>query len=49
MTYYTKNYRNLGCSSTQRNESIHPIFKAIINLQATLKNAVKTIQAELRL
>ena len=49
MTCYTRNYRNLGCSSTQRNESMHPILKAVMNPQATLENAVKAMQAELRL
>ena len=49
MTCYTRNYRNLGCSSTQRNESMHPILKAVMNPQASLENAVKAMQAELRL
>ena len=49
VTCYSRNYRNLGCSSTQRNESIHPILKAVMNLQATLENAVKHMQAELKL
>ena len=49
VTCYTRNYRNLGCSSTQRNESMHPILKAVMNPQATLENAVKAMQAELRL
>ena len=49
MACYTRNYRNLGCFSTQRNESMHPILKAVMNPQATLENAVKAMQAELRL
>ena len=49
VTCYTRNYRNLGCFSTQRNKSMHPILKTIINPQTTLENAVKAIQAELKL
>ena len=49
VTCYTRNYRNLGCSSTQSNESMHPILKAVLNPQSTLENAVKAMQAELRL
>lgn len=46
---YTRNYRNLGAESTQRNEGIHPVFQAVLNPQISVENAVKAMIAKLRL
>ena len=48
VTCLTRNYRNLGSHSTQRNEGMHPILKAVLNPQKTLQNAVRDMNSELR-
>ena len=48
VTCLTKNYRNLGSHSTQRNEGMHPILKAVLNPQKSLQNAVRDMNSELR-
>ena len=39
---------NLGAHSTQRNETMHPVVKAILNGQVSLETAFKNIRSELR-
>ena len=39
---------NLGAVTTQRNESMHPVIKAILNTQVSLETAFNNIRSELR-
>ena len=41
--YYTKGLANLGCYTTQRVESMHPVTKQLLNRQLPLDEAIKRI------
>lgn len=45
---YTRMYPNLLARSTQRNEGMHPILKAVLNPQMPLEQSVRAMQAELK-
>ena len=44
---YTKTSPNLGCNSTQRAESTHPITTTLLNHQLTLTEAVRRLNREI--
>jgi len=46
---YTRRYRNLEAVASQRNESLHPILKAVMNPQMSLENAIRSMKSELKL
>ena len=46
ITAYTKRYPNLGCASTQRGESMHPVIKNITNRHTPMHLSVKAIVNE---
>ena len=43
ITIYTKTSPNLGCDSTQRAESTHPVITTLLNHQLSLAEAVKRL------
>ena len=48
VTCFVALHPNLGAVTTQRNESMHPVIKAILNTQVTLETAFNNIRVELR-
>ncbi len=46
---YTRRYRNLETVTSQRNESLHPILKAVMNPQMSLENVIRFMKSELKL
>lgn len=48
VTCFVALHPNLGAVTTQRNESMHPVIKAILNTQVTLETAFNNIRSELR-
>jgi hypothetical protein len=45
---YTRLLPNLGCSSSQRVESFHPIFKQVLNGQLTLEQSARRIAKQVQ-
>ena len=45
---YTRRERNAGAESTQRNEGMHPVIKAVTNPQTSLETAINSMQSELK-
>ena len=48
VTCFVALHPNLGAVTTQRNESMHPVIKAILNTQVSLETAFNNIRSELR-
>ena len=48
VTCFVSLHPNLGAMTTLRNESVHPVIKAILNPQVSLETALKGIRSELR-
>jgi len=46
---FTKNDPNLGCNSTQRAESTHPVTKTLLNHQLSLAEASSRLAKEIRM
>ncbi|RPB29654.1 hypothetical protein L211DRAFT_864253 [Terfezia boudieri ATCC MYA-4762] len=44
---YTRQYRNLGANSTQRNESMHPVIKQFLRPQLNLEQAAAKLVQQL--
>jgi len=44
---YTQRFPNLGCFTTQRDESIHPVVKTLLNPQIRLDQAVSRLFEEM--
>jgi hypothetical protein len=45
---YTRGYRNLGCHSNQRCESLHPVIKEILNPQLSLAKAINRLNTTIQ-
>lgn len=45
---YTRRERNAEAESTQRNEGMHPVIKAVTNPQTSLETAINSMQSELK-
>ena len=43
--YYTNTYMNLGCTSSSRSESYHPVIRAMVHGQLSLEQSVKRLVA----
>lgn len=45
--FWTQQFPNLNCFSTQRDESVHPIVKPVLNPQIRLDEAVQRLKGEM--